>query len=60
MINFDNLKCRCGGKGRIFRYCGAYWSVECCECGLQVEGDTMKEACENWERECKCERAGDQ
>lgn len=60
MINFDNLKCRCGGKGRIFRYSGAYWSVECCECGLKVDGDTMKEACDNWERECKRERTADQ
>lgn len=52
-MNETLSRCKCGGKAHMFRYDYADWSVECAECGLKVDGDTMQEARDNWERKVK-------
>lgn len=60
-MNRISTRCRCGGIARLYRYGVAFWRVECSECGARIEGDSMREAINTWERVVsEDERATDQ
>lgn len=46
-------KCKCGGTAHLYHEGGAFWYAECEKCGLKVEGDTVTETLDNWERKVK-------